>query len=119
MSKIIISHGWINGGTNPTLPFSDQDTSKEAAESMIGSAGSMRIKVYHAIANSRSGLTDDEIEIQTGMRHQTASARRRELVLSGSIVPSGEKRKTRSGRQAVVHITAKSFNKQQIVMKYD
>jgi len=95
--------GWIDGGEHPTLPFSDNKTSKAAAESMIGSASSLRRLVYDVIKHL-GGCTDDEIEIETGLSHQTASARRRELVLSGAVVASGERRATRSGRTAAVHI---------------
>lgn len=37
------------------------------------------------------------------MRHQTASARVRELVLAGLIEDTGKRRKTRSGRGARVY----------------
>jgi len=50
------------------------------------------------------GATDDEIEVALGMRHQTASARRRDLVLSGLAKDSGKRRKTRSGRSATVWV---------------
>ncbi len=46
------------------------------------------------------GMTCDEVEIATGLPHQTASARVNRLMTLGVIVP-GEKRKTRSGRLAV------------------
>ena len=51
------------------------------------------------------GATDDEIEQALNMRHQTVSARRRELVLLGKVVDSGRTRATRSGRQATVWVT--------------
>ena len=52
------------------------------------------------------GATDDEIEQALDMKHQTASARRRELVLMDPprIIDSGGRRKTRSGRTAKVWI---------------
>lgn len=95
--------GWIDGGEHPTLPFSDTKTSKAAAESMIGSASSLRRLVYDVIKHL-GGCTDDEIEVETGLSGSTVRPRRRELVLSGAIVESGERRKTRSGRTAAVHI---------------
>ena len=95
--------GWIEGGEHPTLPFADRQTSKEAAESMIGSASSLRRLVYDVIKHL-GGCTDDEIEVETGLSGSTVRPRRRELVLSGAIVESGERRKTRSGRTAAVHI---------------
>lgn len=50
------------------------------------------------------GATDDEMEIYLDMRHQTASARRRDLVIAGLVKESGERRKTRSGRTANVWV---------------
>ena len=43
-----------------------------------------------------------EIEQATGLSHQTASARLRELYLKGRIEESGQTRPTGSGRQAIV-----------------
>lgn len=48
-------------------------------------------------------MTCDEVEIVTGLKHQTASARIRELALKGLIKDSGKRRLTRSGRKAVVY----------------
>ena len=79
------------------------DTSHAAAESMRSSAPPLRERVLKLIRNAGSrGLTDDEIEVITGLRHQTASARRRELVLAGKVRDSGGRRRTRSGRGATV-----------------
>jgi hypothetical protein len=50
---------------------------------------------------SKGGATCDEIELMTGMRHQTASARIRELYLKDRIKTVG-KRQTRSGRMALI-----------------
>ncbi len=81
------------------------DTSRAAAESMTTSAPTLRTKVLRLIiAAGPRGLTDDEIEVVTGMRHQTASARRRELVLGGKVQDSGGRRRTRSGRGATVWV---------------
>ena len=67
---------------------------------------SLRDQVYALILRRRTGLTDDDIEDELLMRHQTASARRRELVLQGKVVDSGRKRPTRSGRLATVWVIA-------------
>lgn len=97
--------GWLDGGDQPSLPYSNADTSKEAAESIRSSSSSMRELVFRVIKLSGvRGMTDDEIEIETGLPHQTASARRRELVLREKIKQSGERRKTRRGRFAHVHV---------------
>jgi hypothetical protein len=97
--------GWVVGGEQPSLPFEASETSRMAAESMASSAPGLRGIVLQSIllAGGR-GMTDDEIEVETGLCHQTASARRRELVLSKHIRPLDERRKTRRGRLARVHV---------------
>lgn len=50
------------------------------------------------------GATCDEVEVALGLRHQTASARLRELVLKGAIKDSGARRLTRSKRKAAVYV---------------
>ncbi len=87
------------GGNPPHVK--DSDTSLAAAESMAETGRQVREKVFRHITLS-GGSTCDEIELALNMRHQTASARVRELALTGRIRDSGNRRKTRSGRQAVV-----------------
>jgi predicted transcriptional regulator len=73
---------------------------------MIGCAPKIRDEVERVIkASGRDGMTDDEIEVALGLRHQTASARRRELELMGRVFRVGT-RATRSGRQAGVYVHA-------------
>lgn len=89
-----------------TLPYAKgSDTSQDAAESLVLRAPTLRDRV-HRVIKSRGdfGATDYEIEQHLGMRHQTASARRRELVLRGKAKDSGLRRKTGSGRNAVVWV---------------
>ena len=87
------------------LPYVDTDTSRRAAVSMIEAASNLRRQVYRFVRDRRSfGATDDEIERALGLRHQTASARRRELVLAGVIWDSGVQRTTSSGRKATVWV---------------
>jgi len=57
---------------------------------------------WPSFAGPWNGLTDEEIEHTLNLKHQTASARRRELVLGGLIHDSGQTRKTTSGREATV-----------------
>lgn len=82
------------------------DTSKAAAQEIAPVADSLRQRVLRAI-QTRGDATCDEIEVTLGMRHQTASARLRELVLGGFIEDTGTRRKTRSGRGAVVYAKVK------------
>lgn len=84
------------------LPFQRRDTSEAAADAAEPTAGTLRARVLEVIrGRGAHGATDDEIEAATGLRHQTASARRRELVLSGLAFDSGERRATSSGRKAI------------------
>lgn len=83
------------------------DTSRSAAEAISHPRGGLQLKVYSAIWNSDAGMTCDEVEEETGMIHQTASARVRELAQRGHIVDSGERRATRSGRAAIVWKSAR------------
>ena len=87
-----------------TLPFAaGSDTSEAAAHSMLGPAPRLRALVYGAIRRSGDqGRTCDELEVQLELRHQTASARVRELAARDLIRDSGARRPTRSGRGAVV-----------------
>lgn len=77
-------------------------TSAEAAGSIAPSAASMRARTLALLRERPDGLTSDELEELTGWRHQTASARLRELVLAEEVWDSPVRRKTRSGRKAVV-----------------
>ena len=51
----------------------------------------------------RGGMTCDEVEYVTGLKHQTASARVRDLSREGKLEASGLFRKTSSGRDACVY----------------
>jgi len=55
-------------------------------------------------SKGNDGSTCDEAEEGLDMKHQTASARLRELVLKEFIVDSGMRRRTRSGRGARVYV---------------
>ena len=94
-------------GANPygKPPSQPVDTSEDAADSMIPVADTLRGKVYHYLwTRGREGATDNEIELTLGIRRQTVTPRRRELVLKGLIVDSGIRRKTESNRSAIVWV---------------
>lgn len=86
-------------------PHVNQDTSRDAARSIKDDANTIRANVRMLIAQS-TGLTCDEVEMKTGLSHQTASARIRELALLGDIKDSAQRRPTRSGRKAIVWVIA-------------
>lgn len=84
------------------------DTSERAAQSLNGSKlNRLEAEVFNFIKKrGLKGATDDEVERHLLMRHQTASARRRTLVLKGRVVETGRERRTRSGRWATVWVIA-------------
>lgn len=80
-----------------------RQTSQAAFMSTRSQAHNMRMKVLAEIKRGKArGRTCDEVEEATGLLHQTASARVRELFQKGLIKDSGAKRDTRSGRSAIV-----------------
>lgn len=101
----------LYGGTPPHV---GSDTSYAAAEGIRDSAEALRRKIFDEIKRrGYLGLTCDEAEVLFTMRHQTASARIRELVLKNLAFDSERRRVTRSGRFAIVwidHRFAKEMN---------
>jgi hypothetical protein len=89
-------------------PFvAESETSRAAAESIAYQSPRLRDLVHAQIFRcGLRGATNDELEDAMALRHQTLSARVRELVLLGRVEDSGERRKTRSGRLATVWIAA-------------
>jgi len=89
---------------NGTAPFvAGSSTSQAAATSINGSAATLRNTVLATIrAAGPNGMTCDEVEQALSMRHQTASARIRELSLRNQVFDSTRRRRTRSNRTAVV-----------------
>lgn len=57
---------------------------------------------YTGPARRAHGWTDDELEQHTGRTHQSVSAARNTLMRKGYIADSGQRRKTRSGNDAIV-----------------
>jgi hypothetical protein len=85
----------------------DSETSRAAAESMIEAAGTLRSKVrIYIVTEGYDGATDDEVEVALGLKSNTARPRRHELMERSLVMDSGRTRKTRSGRDATVWITA-------------
>ena len=84
----------FHGGADTSV--SAHDTTPESHRDSI------RQKLYDVIAASPDGRTADELEVLLGMAHQTVSARLSELLRAGRLVDSGERRKTRLGKDARV-----------------
>lgn len=91
---------------SPPPYVASSDTSTAAAFSMQRKpAALLRQRILHQIREAGAlGLTCDALEAQTGLSHQTASARVNELMKTGAIEDSGARRLTRSDRKATVWI---------------
>lgn len=79
-----------------------QETSREAIKSQKDKAPTDCAAILSQLKRKPTGLTCDELETLLSMSHQTASARLRDLVMRGDIQDSGKRRKTRTGRTAIV-----------------
>ena len=85
------------------------DTSEAAADSLSdGDLSRIRKLILSWVRACPRGSTCDEIEAALGLRHQTASARIRELVLTGYLVDSGQRRLTRARRSARVYMATET-----------
>jgi hypothetical protein len=79
------------------------ETSKAAARSMHGNTRSIRARVLRYLIDcGRVGMINEECAAAHGLRTQTQTARMRELVQRGLARDSGERRRTSSGRAAIV-----------------
>lgn len=89
----------------PSAP--DSDTSADAADSMKGKAGAIRLDVLAFIRRrGDEGATADEVQVALGLTHQTSSARVSELANKFEMIEdSGRRRKTRSGSKAAVYVS--------------
>ncbi|MBW2169840.1 MAG: hypothetical protein JRG69_11390 [Deltaproteobacteria bacterium] len=86
-------------------PHQKMDTSVAAARAVEGDVGRLQAAVLRYIQGcGDDGATDDELEVQLGLSHQSVSARRRELVLKGKVRDSGRRRLTRRNRKAAVWV---------------
>ncbi len=92
--------------TYPTTPgyVSGSHTSKSAAKFVEPSAGTTRHWVWREIKKAgQKGRTCEEVERRCKLRHQSASARIRELVLDGLVEIIGT-RENESGVRARVYV---------------
>jgi len=88
------------------VPYSNSTSSKDAADK-LPSRSTCWAEVYRYIAKRGAhGATCEEVEMHLAMRHQTASARIRELVSGGRIRNSGGRRENSSERTAIVWVKA-------------
>lgn len=84
-------------------PSVNTDTSRQAAAEITPHARALQVRVLACIAAQQGrGATCDEVEIEADIRQSTVSARVRELAVGGHVVDTGIRRRTRSGRKAIV-----------------
>lgn len=95
-------------GSQPLLPFQAHSaTSRQAAEDAKPGAATERRKVLlYLQSRGEDGATDEECQLALSMNPSTQRPRRVELVRSGLVKDSGRKRRTASGREAVVWTVA-------------
>mgnify|MGYP006301538543 CR=1 FL=1 len=82
-------------------------TSEKAARRIEGHAGTIRGRVLAYLrACGPAGATDDEAEAALGIKPQTYTPRRGELVALEPVIDSGRRRPTASGRPAAVWVAS-------------
>jgi len=90
-------------------PHSGGSTSHAAAGEIRSDAGRLRQAVWAFIrARGDHGATDSEIQTDLQLAGDTQRPRRWELQRAGLIVDSGQRRRTPTGRKAVVWIASKN-----------
>ena len=91
--------------TKPPLAVESSPTSRAAAAAIEPIREPLKARVYRWIAFMGSaGCTDEEGSLALDMNPSTYRPRRVELMEQGAIVDSGQTRRTRSGRRAVVWV---------------
>ena len=89
----------------PSPANAPRGTSDAAARSMVGVAPTVRLRVYNFLLEcGEHGATDEEGEDALGIRPQSYTPRRGELVTLGAVRDSGRRRRTQSGRSAAVWV---------------
>jgi len=92
---------------DPTLNYhGGNQESTDAHDSIRAEKARLRARVVRYVERrGQRGATCDEIEVASGMSHQTISARCTEAKALGEVVDSGRRRPTRTGRNAAVLVT--------------
>lgn len=83
--------------------FHGGNPQSEAAHDFIMEHKSHVARRILTVLKTKGAATCDEVEVITGMKHQTVSARMSELKRDGYIVPTGEHRLTRGKCSAGVY----------------
>ena len=82
-------------------------TSKAVAKMPIPKVQKSVLEYFVSPLNKAKGRTCEECEVALGMKHQTASARIRELVKAGLLEDTGKRAKNTTGRTARVYRAVK------------
>lgn len=83
----------------------NSDTSREAAATVRAKAPALRTAVLgYVTGRGEQGATNEEVSVAMGIKLQTVCPRMFELREAGVVVDSGTRRKTESGRDAVVWV---------------
>lgn len=94
----------INTDTTRSIPTQESvETSRDSRDILNKHKNRYRYAIYEYIKNN-SGATCDEIEVNLKMRHETASGIIRFLTLDRLLRDSQERRRTRTGRKAIVWV---------------
>jgi len=84
-----------------TLPYSNETTSKNAAE-QYNHVVADRLRVLYFLINTPDGATREELETALSIQGNTLRPRVWELLKTKKIVESKNTRLTRAGRKALV-----------------
>jgi hypothetical protein len=93
-------------------PFEKGSITSEVAAGMLVDLEEQEQAVLAEFFNiAPRGMTDEELETVTGLLHQSASARRRGLVLKGRLRDSGEIKLNHTKRPAIIWVLGKEKEK--------
>lgn len=79
-------------------------TSREAVARNADSIKGVQLAVYGLISKHPLGMTDFDLEDALGRSHQSVSAARNALMMSGLVTDSGKRRPNRRGNNATVWV---------------
>lgn len=108
LTAAVVAHRYamldaINADTPGSSVAGSPPTSRDAAMLIMPRRGSIRRRILVEIAARSDGLmTDEMLERELRMKHQTVSSARNSLTLQGFLKDSGQKAETSSGRKAVL-----------------
>jgi hypothetical protein len=83
-------------------PHSRTMTSRRAADEIEPSAETLRGRLLAVLRAHPLGLTDEEMQVESGMNGSTQRPRRQELEKAGLVYKTIQTRRTASGRLAIV-----------------